>query len=326
MLLVKEALENKERVLTMSASEKIFKLLKKITPDLILLDIELSEVNETEILHELKSNPLLANSPVIFLTNHRDGDTETINFEFGVVDFISKPFSTPLTLNRIKTQADIDWLIRKPTERIKRLQNSIMIVYANVAEARDKDTIGHNDRLEIYIKILTESMKERGVYANEINEWDIEKVAFSSRLHDMGKINILGSILNKSGKLSDEEYENIKSHAIEGERIIDKMIKQMGEEEFLNNAKLYAEYHHERWDGKGYPHGLKGENIPLHGRIMAIIDTYDALVSKRPYREAYTNEEAINIIAKNSGKQFDPKIVEVFLDVQDKLKEVKVFY
>ncbi|WP_461246318.1 HD domain-containing phosphohydrolase [Treponema sp. R6D11] len=326
LLLAKEALENHHRVLTMSSSEKMFNLLKKITPELILLDIEMTEKDGSEALQKLKSNPLYTNSPVIFLTNNREGNIETLNFEFGVVDFISKPFSTPILLNRIKTQTDIDWLIRDPSERIKRLQNSIMIVFANMAEARDKDTVGHNDRIETYVKILIEAMKERGVYAEEINKWDIEKVAFSSRLHDMGKINILDTILNKPGKLSDEEYESIKSHTTEGEKIIDKMIKQTGEEEFLNNAKLYAKYHHEHWDGKGYPHGLKETDIPLHGRIMAIVDAYDALTSKRPYKKAYTDEEAINIIFKDSGKQFDPKIVEVLLDVQDEFKGVRNFY
>jgi len=323
LLLAKEAMENHHRVLSMSSSEKMFNLLEKITPDLILLDIEMTENDGAEALQKLKSNPLYANSPVIFLTNNREGNIETLNFEFGVVDFISKPFSTPILLNRIKTQTDIDWLIRDPSEKIKRLQNSIMLIFTNMAEAHDNDTIGHNDRIETYIKVLIEAMKERGVYADEINKWDIGKVAFSSRMHDMGKISILETILNKPGKLSDEEYENMKSHTTEGEKIIDKMIKHTGEEEFLNNAKLYAKYHHERWDGNGYPHGLKGTDIPLHGRIMAIVDAYDALLSKRPYKKAYTDEEATSIISKDSGKQFDPKIVEVFLDIQNNLKEIR---
>jgi len=326
LLLAKEALENHQRVLTMLSSEKMFTLLEKITPELVLLDIDVPETDRFETFQKLKENPLYSNSPIIFLTNERVGNIETLSFEFGVVDFLSKPFSTPTMLNSIKTQTDIDWLVREPSENFIRLQNSIMIVYANMAEARDKDTQGHNDRMEAYIKIMIEAMKERGVYAKEINNWNIEKVAFSSRLHDMGKISILDTILNKPGKLSEKEYENIKFHPTEGVKIIDNMIKKTGEEEFLSSAKLYAEYHHERWDGKGYPYGLKGTDIPLHGRIMAIVDAYDALVSKRPYREAYTNEEAVDIILKDSGKQFDPKIVEVFLDVQEKLKEEREFY
>jgi putative two-component system response regulator len=131
----------------------------------------------------------------------------------------------------------------------------------------------------------------------------------------MGKIRIMDTILNKPGKLDEDEYEKMKAHAEEGMKIIERMIEQTGDEELLNNAKLFAEYHHERWDGTGYPHGLKGTEIPLLGRIMAIVDTYDALISKRPYKESYTDEEAAKIILAESSKQFDPKIVEVFLEV-----------
>jgi putative two-component system response regulator len=301
----------------------MFKLLEKIIPDLILLDIEMPEMNGFETIQTLKSSNLYKDIPVMFLSNYKEENIESFGFKLGVVDFISKPFSTPVLLNRIKTQLDIDDLIRNQTKKIKRLQNGIMTVLADVVEGRDKNTIGHNDRMAEYVKILIKAMGEHGVYADEIREWDIEKVVFSSRLHDMGKIIIRDTILNKPGKLSDEEYEQMKSHTTEGVRIIDKMIKQTDEEEILNNAKLYVEYHHERWDGKGYPHGLKGTDIPIHGRIMAVVDAYDALVFKRPYKEAYNNEKAVKIISTNAGKQFDPKIVKVFLGVQDQFKEVR---
>jgi putative two-component system response regulator len=145
----------------------------------------------------------------------------------------------------------------------------------------------------------------------------------SARLHDVGKINILDTVLNKPGKLDTEEYENMKSHTTEGVRIIDRMLKQTGEEEFLHNAKLFAEYHHERWDGTGYPHGLEGTEIPLQGRIMAIVDVYDALLSWRPYKDAFTDDEAILIITAKAGNHFDPKIVEVFVEVKDQFKAVR---
>jgi putative two-component system response regulator len=153
--------------------------------------------------------------------------------------------------------------------------------------------------------------------------WNLEKVIISARLHDIGKIFIMDTVLNKPGKLNDEEYEKIKNHSIDGVQIINRIIERTGEEEFLHYAKLFAEYHHERWDGTGYPHGLKGTEIPLHGRIMAIIDVYDALVSKRSYKDAFTNEEAVNIITKNAHKHFDPKIVEVFSEVNNQFKTVK---
>jgi putative two-component system response regulator len=151
----------------------------------------------------------------------------------------------------------------------------------------------------------------------------MEKVVLSARLHDLGKIHILDTILNKPGKLDNDEYELMKIHAAGGARIIDRMISQTGEEEFLQNARLFAEYHHERWDGTGYPHGLAGTEIPLQGRIMAIVDVYDALVSRRPYKEPLDEEEAVDIIAVNSGKHFDPKIVEVFLEIKEQFKAVK---
>jgi putative two-component system response regulator len=321
--IAKKALENHYRVFTMLSGVKMFSLLEKIMPDLIILDIQMPGMDGFETLQILKSNPSYADIPVMFLTSYSDDEIEARGFEMGVIDYIQKPFSTPVLLNRIKTQLDIEDIIRERTKRIKKLQNGIMVVFANVVEERDKDTGGHNDRTSSYIKILIKAMEDRGVYADEISKWDIDKVASSARLHDMGKINVLDTILNKTGKLNDDEYAMVKSHPAEGVKLIDRIINQTGEEEFLHNAKLFAEYHHERWDGKGYPYGLKETDIPLHGRIMAIIDVYDALLSKRPYKEPLTNEEAVDIISTNSGKQFDPKIVEVFLEVQEQLKEVR---
>jgi len=192
-----------------------------------------------------------------------------------------------------------------------------------VVEERDKETGGHNDRTSAYVKIMMEGMVKYGVYTDEMRGWDMEKVVSAARLHDLGKIHVIDSILNKPGKLTGEEFEQMKLHTTEGARIIDRMIGQIGEEEYLHNAKLFAEYHHERWDGKGYPHGLKEEEIPLQGRILAIVDVYDAVVSKRPYKEPATDEEAADIIAEGSGKAFDPKIVEVFIKVKDQIKAVR---
>jgi len=321
--IAKRALEGQYKVFTMLSGVKMFSLLEKITPDLIILDIQMPGMDGFEALNILKSKPLYADIPIMFLTSYSDDDIEAKGFEMGVVDFISKPFSAPVLLNRIKTQLDIEDIISERTKRIKRLQNGIMAVFANVVEERDVNTVGHNDRTATYVKILITAMKERKVYTDEISNWDIDKVASSARLHDMGKINILDTILNKPGKLDDNEFDMIKTHPIEGVKLIDRIISQTGEEAFLRNAKLFAEYHHEHWDGTGYPHGLKGTDIPLHGRIMAIIDVYDALVSKRPYKEPISGEEAAEIISKGAGKQFDPKIVEVFLSVQDQLKEVR---
>jgi len=323
LLTAKNALTNHYQVYTMSSAIKMIDLLKKVIPDLILLDIRMPDMDGFEALASLKSNSLYADIPVIFLTGNTDAAIEARGFELGVIDYISKPFSPSVLLNRIKTHLDIDELVHKRTEQIKRLQDSIITVLADVIEERDNETGGHNDRTATYIKILIKAMEERGVYVDEINGWALEMVASSARLHDMGKIHIQDTILNKPSKLDNEEYDKMKLHTTEGARMINKMIEQTGEVEFLNNAKLFAEYHHERWDGTGYPHGLMGTSIPLQGRIMAIVDVYDALVSKRPYKEAFTVEEAVNIITASAGKHFDPRIVEVFFEVQDQFKAAR---
>jgi len=317
-------LEDKYRVMTMPSAVKMFALLQKITPDLILLDIEMPDMDGFETISLLKGESEFQDIPVIFLTGRNDPIVEAQGFELGAVDFVTKPFSAPVLLNRIQTHLNIDELIRDRTAQLHRLQNSIISVLADMVENRDKGTGGHIERTSVYIKILIEEMKKRGVYAEEIQNWDVERMISSARMHDLGKISITDTIVNKPGKLTDDEYEIMKSHAEEGERIIDEIISKTGEGEFLRNAKLFAGTHHERWDGKGYPRGLVGGAIPLQGRIMAIVDVYDALVSDRPYKKAFTNEEAVEIIMQNAGSHFDPKIAELFYTVRNEIKAAQV--
>jgi putative two-component system response regulator len=316
-------LEEYYRVMTMPSAAKLFVFLEKIIPDLILLDIEMPGIDGFEALKRLKFESAWSDIPVIFLTGRNDSAVEARGFEMGVVDFITKPFSAPVLLNRMKTHLDIDGIIRERTARLRGLQNSIVSVLADMVETRDKGTGGHIERTSVYMKILIHEMKERGVYADEMRGWDVEKIISSARMHDLGKISITDIIINKPGKLTEDEFEVMKGHAEEGERIIDEIISRTGEGDFLLNAKVFAGTHHERWDGQGYPHGLKGTDIPLQGRIMAIVDVYDALVSERPYKKAFTDEEAIKIIMQNSGTHFDPKIADLFYDARDNIKAVR---
>jgi putative two-component system response regulator len=308
------ALEDIYAIMTMPSAAKMFTMLKKMLPDLILLDIEMPEMNGFEALKLIKENETWAEIPVIFLTSRDDSDTEAHGFELGAVDFISKPFSKPVLLNRIRKHLEINQFIRERTGQIRRLQDGIVTVFADIVDNRDKETGGHILRTTLYIKILLNAMKLKGIYLDEILEWDFEKVISSVRLHDIGKVVVSDSILNKSAKLSEEEFEMMKTHAANGERIIDQIIEQSGEGEFLHHAKLFAGYHHERWDCSGYPHGLGGTNIPLHGRIMAIVDVYDALVSSRPYKGAFSHNKAVEIIMSGSGTHFDPNIAQVFFE------------
>jgi putative two-component system response regulator len=319
----KQALEGNYRILTMSSAAKMFTLLEKIEPDLILLDIEMPEMDGFAALEKLMRSKQ-ARIPVVFLTAQVDAAIEARGFELGAVDFITKPFSEPVLLNRIASHLHISELIIKRTKHIERLQNSIISVLADMVEGRDKITGGHIERTTIYIKTLLAEMVSRGLYANEICLWDLNTVVSSALLHDIGKIIISDLILNKPGKLTEEEFEVIKSHTIEGEKIIEKIIKQTEEDIFLNHAKLFAGYHHERWDGEGYPRRLKGEDIPLQGRTMAIVDVYDALTSERSYKKAFSHEESMKIIIEGAGKQFDPEIAKVFFDIKDKLRDMNL--
>ncbi|MCL2120060.1 MAG: response regulator [Planctomycetaceae bacterium] len=320
--MAEEALEKQYRVITFSAATRMFTVLEKVKPDLILLDIEMPEIDGYEAMKRLKASELHSAIPVIFLTSLADDANEAYGIELGAVDFITKPFSKPVLLNRIKYHLHVDELIRERTEQLVRLQSGIVFTLADIVENRDANTGGHIERTTVYIEILIKALMERKVYLEEMRTWNLEAVISSARLHDVGKISIPDTILNKPGKLTEAEFTIMKTHALEGERIIDQIVSRTGNEVFLHNAKLFAGYHHERWDGNGYPYSLEGTNIPLQGRIMAIVDVYDALISERPYKKPFTHEEAIGIIMESTGKQFDPSIAEVFYEVKDQFKAV----
>jgi len=322
LLMAEQALEGQYNVMTLPSAEKMFALLPKVTPDLILLDIGMPGMDGFEALQRLKADQGLASIPVIFLTGMSDATVEARGLELGAFDFITKPFSVPVLLHRIKTCLDIDGIVHEQTARLKRLQNGLIHVFADVIESRDHETGGHVERTALYIRTLMEAMIADGTYADEMAGWDLNLMVASARLHDVGKISISDTILNKPGPLTKEEFAIMKTHAQAGERIIEQIVTRTGEAEFLHNAKLFAGYHHERWDGAGYPYGLKGTEIPLQGRIMALVDVYDALISERPYKKAFTHEEALDIIRAEAGTHFDPKIADIFLQAQKKNRQL----
>jgi len=316
LAIAKQALSGKYRILTISSAEKMFSMFSKIMPDLILLDIEMPEMDGFVAISKIMANELTARIPVMFLTASTDSEVEAKGLALGAVDFVSKPFSAPVLLNRIANHLHISELVKKRTERIEQLQNGIVFTFANMVESRDKITGGHISRTSQYIKILMDAMISKGVYLEELSDWDLNMVIASAHLHDVGKIAVSDLILNKQGKLTLEEFVEMKRHTTEGEKLIDQMIEQTGDALFLHHARLFAGSHHEKWNGLGYPRSLQGEKIPLQGRIMAIADVYDALVSERPYKPAFTCEEAEEIIKKDSGISFDPHIVDVFNGVK----------
>jgi len=210
-------------------------------------------------------------------------------------------------------------IVEERTQKIVKLQNSILKTMSSLVEYRDFVTGEHVERTQYGVNLLLEKLKKRKIFAEIIKNWDTNLILQSVQLHDVGKIAISDLILNKPDKLTEEEYEKMKEHALYGFKIIERIEADSGESELLNHAKLFALTHHEKWDGTGYPNGLYGNKIPLQGRIMAIADVYDALISERPYKKAFSREKAFKTIIEGKGTQFDPLLIELFIEIFDKL-------
>jgi len=313
----KTALEGIYKTYALLSAERMFKILERITPDLILLDVNMPETDGFEAMQILKSDERFKSIPVVFLTARNDAETEIRGFEMGALDFIIKPFSPPVLIKRIETHIETDKLIKESQKALRDIHSATISVIADLVETRDETTGGHIERTQVYIELLVNEILRSGIYKDEVSSWDKNILLSSAQLHDVGKIGISDLILNKPGKLTGEEFDVIKRHCDKGELVISRIIERAANDVFLHHAKKFAAYHHERWDGTGYPRGLSGEEIPLEGRIMAVADVYDALVSKRPYKEPFSHEQAVEIIQKDSGTHFDPQIVEAFLNVAE---------
>ncbi|MBP5151757.1 MAG: HD domain-containing protein [Lachnospiraceae bacterium] len=212
--------------------------------------------------------------------------------------------------------------IRAKSESIAKLQNGLIITMADMVESRDSDTGAHIQKTAAYVRIILQGLKKNGYYIEKLTDKYMNDVEMSAPLHDVGKIRIPDAILNKPGKLTPEEFEIMKSHTIAGKNFLENAISTVEGDNYLKEARNMAAYHHERWDGTGYPEGLHGQVIPLSARIMAVADVFDALVSPRIYKPAYPLDEAVEIIRESAGKQFDPKVVEVFLEALPEIKKI----
>jgi len=339
----KNVLSEKFAVATAPSAEKLFGLLENNNPAMILLDVDMPETNGYEAIKVLKSKPQSRDIPVIFVTGRTESDDELAGLSLGAIDYITKPFQPSLLLKRIevhllvetqkkkleKQAAELQYfndnlqkMVEEKTASVINMQNALLKTMAELVECRDDITGGHIERTQQGIKILLSGIQKNGLYSDETKNWNIDLLLQSSQLHDVGKISIDDSILKKPGKLTDEEFEAMKKHAAFGEKIIEKIEMLAKENDFLAYAKIFAASHHEKWDGTGYPNGLKENDIPLLGRIMAIADVYDALTSIRPYKKAFSHEEAVRIITEGKGKQFDPALVDVFLQMSDQFREI----
>jgi putative two-component system response regulator len=327
----KSMLKDTYEVYPCPSAKKMFEILQHVTPDLILLDIMMPEMDGCEAIRRLKADTRRADIPVIFLTSRTDEGSELEGLSLGAIDYVTKPFSAPLLLKRIENHLliesqkkelknyndNLQQMVRDKTAQVVELQNAVLSTVADMVECKDNRTGGHIFRTQMYIELMLNKMLEDKIYYDVLSSWDIDLLIQSAQLHDVGKIAIRDAILNKPGKLTPEEFEEMKTHVTIGAATIDGIAKRTSERAFLRYARNIVGAHHEKWDGSGYPAGLRGDDIPLEGRLMAIADVYDALISSRPYKPPFTTKEAEEIIRSGRGSHFDPVLVDVFSRVTD---------
>ncbi|AGX87376.1 response regulator [Candidatus Symbiobacter mobilis] len=313
-----------DKALRIAASDPI--------PDLILLDIMMPGLDGYEVCRRLKSNERTRDIRVIFLTAKSDVEDERMGFTLGAVDYITKPISPPILLERIKMhlslKASSDFLrdknqfleeeVDRRTREVNAIQDVTILAMASLAETRDTDTGNHIRRTQHYVRLLAEHLRAHPRFSAQLDDAMIAMLFKSAPLHDIGKVGIPDRILLKPGRFEPEEFDIMKRHTVLGREAIELAERSLGVEvAFLRTAKDIAQSHHEKWDGSGYPDGLRGDDIPLSARLMAVADVYDALISRRVYKEGMPHEKAVAIIREGQGTHFDPDIASQFLALQN---------
>ncbi|MBL8258673.1 MAG: two-component system response regulator [Candidatus Competibacteraceae bacterium] len=306
-------------------------------PDLILLDVMMPEMDGYTVLERLKSEPGTADIPVVFVTALDRGSDEERGLALGAVDYISKPIKPAVVLARVKTHLELklarDWLQDRNTvleaEIARRMEENLLIqdisirALAHLAEIRDPETGNHLRRTQGYIRLLADYLLDHPRFSGFLTEQNLQSLIKSAPLHDIGKVGIPDHILLKPGKLTPQEWDIMKTHCQLGYEAIEQAERDAEKPvEFLRMAKDIARYHHEKWDGSGYPEGLAGEAIPIPARLMALADVFDALIARRAYKPPLPFERAVAIIREGRGSHFDPDIVDAFLARLDEFESI----
>jgi putative two-component system response regulator len=327
------------KVRACKSGQEALELVDKITrPDLVLLDIMMPGLDGYETLSRMQEIDFFRETPVIYISALDGAVDEEKGFHLGAVDYITKPFRPAIVLERVRVHLELkqardrlknqnNWLEAEVERRVREnmmIQDATLSVITQLVETRDNDTANHILRTRAYVELLGRRLQNHPRYTSLLSDEMLSLIVKAAPLHDIGKIGVSDAILMKPGKLNAEEYEIMKTHChIGGGAIrsamekIDLIIDDNGNKGFLslgyfNEAINIATYHHERWDGKGYPEGLKGEEIPLSARLMALADVFDALTTPRVYKKPWTMDEAVALIIQEKGHQFDPQVVEAF--------------
>jgi putative two-component system response regulator len=312
--------ENYQIILEKSGMQAL-QICSRQIPDLILLDVDMPEMNGFETIARLKQSAILSRIPVIFLTANHDVTTEIRGLESGAMDFITKPFEKSILIHRIELHLRFSQYQHNLENTVKELEDSIVLSFSELIEYRDENTGGHVQRTSKYFEILSKELRSQGQFTDELSDMELNMMVRAALLHDIGKIGISDLILLKPGRLEESEFEIIKTHTTIGAAILKSMYERTPTQYYLKYAVLIAEGHHEKYNGSGYPHGIRGDEIPLCSRIMAVADVYDALVAVRVYRTAMAHEDAFKIILDGKGSHFDPRIIDAFENIHETLAE-----
>jgi putative two-component system response regulator len=324
-----------------ASSSQGFELARKVPlPDLIVIDVDLPDMDGYQLCQQLKTEPLTRDIPVIFLSSNQNVEKVVRGFEVGGCDFVSKPVLPPILLARIRTHLNfrnqhlcLARMMRDRTadllsasDELLQMQELTMVALGALAEIRDYETGNHIYRTQGYVRLMVENLPD--VFeASHFRPVDLEMIWRSAPLHDIGKVGIPDVVLLKPGRLNAEEFEIMKRHTALGRRALEMARGRTGySAEFLDVAIQIAYSHHERWDGEGYPEGLRGQEIPLPARVMAIADVYDALICSRHHKEAMSHEDALAIMHDQRGRHFDPILLDAFMELQDQIHNIAKLY
>ncbi|CAN7428289.1 two-component system response regulator [Acidovorax sp. LjRoot66] len=331
-------LKDQYRVKLAGSGEKALQIARSTPPpDLILLDVMMPGMSGHEVCRQLKAEPATRHIPIIFLTAMTGTEDEKVGLALGAADFITKPINPPIVLARVATQlqakAGADFLrdqnqflqteVQKRTRELAAIQDVTILAMASLAETRDNETGNHIRRTQHYVRALATALKGHPRFSAALSDHVIDMLYKSAPLHDIGKVGIPDRILLKPGRFEPHEFEVMKTHTTLGRDAIQHAEDQLGMPvEFLQYAKEIAYGHQEKWDGSGYPQGLAGEAIPLSARIMAVADVYDALISRRVYKEGMPHAKAVDIMREGRGSHFDPDILDAFLGMLDEFQRI----
>ncbi|MCK4587057.1 MAG: response regulator [Gammaproteobacteria bacterium] len=324
--------------------EEALAVMKKQSFDLVLLDIMMPVMDGYETLEHMQENQDTQRIPVIMITALDDVDSAVRCIDMGAVDYITKPFNPTLLKSRVtaclerkrlsdedesrrlQTELSNEYLseqVREKVREISKSQLAAIFAMSKLAESRDPETGEHLERMREYCKILSEQLSRMPKFRSIIDREFVDNIYAASPLHDIGKVGVDDSVLLKPGKLDAEEWKQMKLHPVIGAETLREVDRQHPGNSFIKTGIAIAEGHHEKWDGSGYPYGIVGEKIPLVARVLALGDVYDALTSKRCYKEAFSHEKSVSIILEGDGNHFDPDIVLAFRETEIEFQEIR---